>query len=109
MWDERAQVIAIKTAQLLNDIPIFVEPPQRSFLSNAAVDMMIFFVLLLGHLAISFIVIGILVAIHVSRNARPGIKPPMALAAALLFASANTIYYFTGNKRTAGRHGEDAD
>lgn len=86
VWDERAQIIAIKTAQLLNDIPIFVEPPQRSFLSNAAVDMMIFFVLLLGHIAISFIVIGILVAIHISRNARPGIKPPMALAAALLFA-----------------------
>ncbi len=84
IWDERAQVIAIKTAQLLNDIPIFVEPPQRSFLSNAAVDMMIFFVLLLGHLAISFIVIGILIAIHISRNARPGIKPPKALAAALL-------------------------
>ncbi|MBI5180753.1 MAG: cytochrome b N-terminal domain-containing protein, partial [Nitrospirae bacterium] len=86
VWDERAQVIAIKTAQLLNDIPIFVEPPQRSFLSNAALDMMIFFVLLLGHLAISFIVIGILVAIHISRNARPGIKPPKVLAAALLFA-----------------------
>ena len=86
VWDERAQVIAVKTAQLLNDIPIFVEPPQRSFLSNAAVDMMIFFVILLGHLAISFIVIGILVAVHISRNARPGIKPPMALAAALLFA-----------------------
>ncbi len=87
VWDERAQVVAIRTAQIFGDIPIFVEPPQRSFLSNAAVDLMLFFVILLGHIAISFVVIGILAGIHISRNARPAIKPPRLLAAAVLFAT----------------------
>ncbi|MBI5181958.1 MAG: hydrogenase iron-sulfur subunit [Nitrospirae bacterium] len=84
VWDERAQVVAIKTAQILSDIPIFVEPPQRSFLSNAGVDLMLFFVILLGHIAISFMVIGVLAGIHVSRNARPAIKPPRVIAVAIL-------------------------
>ena len=79
VWDERAQLIALETAHLLDDIPIFVEPPPISFLSNATITKMIFFVLLLGHIAITFTVISILVGMHVTRNARPALKPPRAL------------------------------
>ncbi|MBI5406729.1 MAG: cytochrome b N-terminal domain-containing protein [Nitrospirae bacterium] len=84
VWDGRAQLIAQKTAQLLNDIPIFVEPPSRSFLSGDTISKMLFFVLLLGHIGISLIGISALVFIHTSRNARPVLKPPRAISVALV-------------------------
>lgn len=84
VWDERAQLIAIKTAQLLDDIPLFIEPPPRTFLSIATMSKMLFFVLLLAHIVISLIAMGILTGIHASRNARPTIKPPKAIGAAVL-------------------------
>ncbi len=84
VWDGRAQLIAQKTAQLLNNIPIFVEPPSRSFLSGDTISKMLFFVLLLGHIGISLIGISALVFIHTSRNARPAFKPPRAISVGLL-------------------------
>ncbi|MEK6589282.1 MAG: hydrogenase iron-sulfur subunit [Nitrospinota bacterium] len=84
VWDERAQLIALKTAQLLDDIPIFVEPPPISFLSNATIHKMVFFVILLGHIAITFLGISILVGIHVTRNARPALKAPRAICFTIL-------------------------
>jgi coenzyme F420-reducing hydrogenase delta subunit/ferredoxin len=84
VWDEKAQLIAIKTAQLLDDIPLFIEPPPRTFLSIATMSKMLFFILLLAHVMISMIGMGILAGIHISRNARPTIKPPKAIGAAIL-------------------------
>lgn len=84
VWDERAQLIAIKTAQLLDDIPLFIEPPPRTFLSIATMSKMLFFVLLLAHIMISMIGMGILAGIHISRNARPSIKPPRAIVLTIL-------------------------
>ncbi len=84
VWDERAQLIALKTAHLLDDIPVFIEPPPRTFLSIATMSKMLFFVLLLAHVMISMLGMGILTGIHVSRNARPSIKPPKAIAVAIL-------------------------
>ncbi|MBI3584594.1 MAG: hydrogenase iron-sulfur subunit [Nitrospinae bacterium] len=84
VWDERAQLIAIRTAHLLDDIPLFIEPPPRTFLSIATMSKMLFFVLLIGHAMISLIGMGTLTVIHISRNARPAIKPPRAVAAAIL-------------------------
>ena len=88
VWDGRAQLIAQKTAQLLNGIPIFVEPPSRSFLSGDTISKMLFFVLLLGHIGISLIGMSALVFIHTSRNARPAFKPPRAISVALLIVLA---------------------
>ena len=84
VWDGRAQLIAQKTAQLLNDIPILVEPPSRSFLSDDTISKMLFFVLLLAHIGISLIGISAFIFIHVSRNARAAIKPPRVIAVATL-------------------------
>ena len=84
VWDERAQMIAIKTAHLLDDIPVFIEPPPRTFLSIATMSKMLFFVLLLAHVMISMLGMGILTGIHVSRNARPSVKPPKAIAITVL-------------------------
>lgn len=84
VWDERAHLIAVRTAQLLNDIPVFIEPPPRTFLSIATMSKMLFFVLLLAHIMISMIGMGILTGIHISRNARPSVKPPKAIAVTVL-------------------------
>lgn len=84
VWDGRAQLIAQKTAQLLNDIPVFVEPPSRSFLSDNTISKMLFFVLLLAHIGISLIGVSTFIFIHVSRNARAAIKPPRVVAVATL-------------------------
>ncbi|MEK6689899.1 MAG: hydrogenase iron-sulfur subunit [Nitrospirota bacterium] len=84
VWDGRAQIVALKTAQLLDDIPIFIEPPPRTFLSIATMSKMLFFVILLGHMALSFIFITILILIHVSRNARAAVKPPKLIAFTVL-------------------------
>ncbi|MEK7846542.1 MAG: cytochrome b N-terminal domain-containing protein, partial [Nitrospinota bacterium] len=84
VWDGRAQIVALKTAQLLDDIPIFIEPPPRTFLSIATMSKMLFFVILLGHMALSFIFITILILIHVSRNARAAVKPPKLMALTIL-------------------------
>lgn len=84
IWDDRAQLIALKIAHILDDIPIFIEPPPRTFLSSASMSKMLFFVILLGHIAMSFILITILIFMHVSRNARAAVKPPRAIIIGVL-------------------------
>jgi len=84
VWDGRAQLIALKIAHLLDDIPIFIEPPPRTFLSSVTMSKMLFFVILLGHIAISFMGVSILIFMHVSRNARAAIKLPRAIIIGVL-------------------------
>lgn len=84
VWDERAQLVALKIAHLLDDIPIFIEPPSRTFLSSTTMSKMLFFVILLGHIGISFVGVSILIFMHVSRNAQAAVKPPRAVAFVLL-------------------------
>lgn len=101
VWDGRAQIVALKTAQLLDDIPIFIEPPPRTFLSIASMSKMLFFVLLLGHMLLSFIFITILILIHVSRNARAAVKPPklMALTILILLLALSLIFPATNSEQ----------
>jgi coenzyme F420-reducing hydrogenase delta subunit/NAD-dependent dihydropyrimidine dehydrogenase PreA subunit len=100
IWDDRAQLIALKTAQILDDIPIFIEPPPRTFLSSATMSKMLFFVILLGHMALPFIFISILIFMHVSRNARATVKPPklMALTILILLLALSLIFPATNSE-----------
>ena len=90
VWDERAQLIALKTAELLNDIFFFMEPPSRSFLSNESISGMFFFLLHFLHVALPLGMI-VLIGIHIIRCPRPVLKTPRAVTAgvavALLIAS----------------------
>lgn len=84
VWDEKALLIALKTAQLLDDIPIFIEPPPRTLLSAATMSQMLFFILLLAHIGITLVGMSILAGIHVSKTARPTLKPPRAIIFVIL-------------------------
>ena len=75
VWDQRAQLIALKTSELLNDVPLFIEPPSRSFLSNESLSGMLFFLLHFLHSALPFAML-ILIGIHTMRCSRPILKTP---------------------------------
>lgn len=83
VWDERGQLAALKTAELLNDISLFIEPPSMSFLSNETLSSMLFFVLHFLHLSLPLGMI-IIVGVHVMRCTRPVILPPKAMTITIL-------------------------
>lgn len=83
VWDERAQLIALKTSELLNDIPLFIEPLPRSFLSNESLNAMLFFLLHLIHLGIPLLII-ILIGVHIMRCSRPVLNPPRSITIGIL-------------------------
>ncbi len=83
VWDERGQLVALKTAELLNDIHLFVEPLSMSFLSNETLSELLFFVLHFLHLSLPLGMI-IIVGIHVMRCSRPVIVPPKVITISIL-------------------------
>jgi len=83
VWDERGQLVAIKTAELLNDITLFIEPPSMSFLSNKTLSSMLFFLLHFLHLSLPLATL-ILIGIHVMRCSRPVITPPKIITVSIV-------------------------
>lgn len=85
VWDETAQMIAFISADLLDVLPINVEPLQRNFLTNDSVNSLLFFVMCYLHLAIP---IGLLVLawVHCMRISMPLITPPNQVTVAILFS-----------------------
>ncbi len=83
VWDERAQLVALKTGEMLNDIPIFIEPISISFLKNESLHALLFFVLHLVHLALPVALI-IVIGLHVFRCSRPVIATPKIMTYAIL-------------------------
>lgn len=83
VWDERAQLVALRTSDLLNDIRILIEPISMSFLNNEGVNILLFFILHLVHLAMPFAII-ILIGLHVFRHSRPVITTPKMMTYAIL-------------------------
>lgn len=83
VWDERAQLVALRTSDLLNDIRILIEPISMSFLNNEGVNILLFFILHLVHLAMPFAII-ILIGLHVFRHSSPVITTPKMMTYAIL-------------------------
>ncbi|MEK6692766.1 MAG: hydrogenase iron-sulfur subunit, partial [Nitrospirota bacterium] len=83
VWDERAQLIALKTSELLNDIPLSIEPLSRSFLSDQTFAGMLLYLLHLIHLSIPLAMV-IIIGIHVMRCSRPVLSPLRAIIIAML-------------------------
>ncbi len=92
VWDERAQLVALKTSELLSDIPLFIEPISMSFLSNESLDMLLFFVLHLMHLALPVAMV-FLIGLHIFRLSRPVIATPriMTIAIVIMLFAASVI------------------
>jgi coenzyme F420-reducing hydrogenase delta subunit/ferredoxin len=78
VWDVQGQVLAQAGARLFDLLPIFGEPISRAFTGERAIPGAFFFLNLFAHVALP-IGLFILVWVHVSRLARPGLFPPRQL------------------------------
>lgn len=78
VWDVQAQVLAQEGARLFDVLPIFAEPISRAFVGERPLPSAFFFLNLFAHIAVP-IGVGLLVWLHVSRVARPGLLPPRGL------------------------------
>ncbi len=70
VWDTRAQHIAVGTARALDSLPIFADPMGRSFLMDAGVNSLLFFVVFFVHMLIP-LAMGIGLWLHLARLSRP--------------------------------------
>ncbi|MCA8917223.1 MAG: cytochrome b N-terminal domain-containing protein, partial [Planctomycetes bacterium] len=89
-WDQRAQAIAVGTAQVLDVLPIFPEPISRSYLTNGGVNSLIFFAVFFAHVLLP-IPIGAMIWIHLVRLKRPKFLPKrrLMIAATIVLIAAS--------------------
>jgi ferredoxin len=78
VWDVQGQVLATEGARLFDVLPIFSEPISRAFVGERPIPGAFFFLNLFAHIAFP-IGLGLVVWLHVSRVARPGLLPPRPL------------------------------
>lgn len=78
VWDDRAQFIALTTAEWLDVLPIAGVSLPRAFLSRDLVTNLFFFVIVALHIALPVLML-LLLWLHVSRITRPVINPPAGL------------------------------
>lgn len=69
VWDARGQQVALLSAQLMDVLPIFIDPLSRSFLVDEQVNSLLFFVVFFVHMLVPA---GAVVALwlHITRLAR---------------------------------------
>jgi ferredoxin len=79
VWDAQALQIAVEGARLFDLLPVFAEPISRMFSGVQPVPSSFFFMNLFLHVALPLGVAAV-VAVHVSRVARPVLVPPRAMA-----------------------------
>jgi ferredoxin/coenzyme F420-reducing hydrogenase delta subunit len=80
VWDARAQHIAVGTAALLDSVPIFVDQMGRAFLTDGAVNSLLFFVVFFVHMLFP-LALAVLLWLHLTRLSRPHFltSTPMAI------------------------------
>src|SRR5579885_3628612 len=81
VWDVQGQALAQAGARLLDLLPIFSEPISRAFVGERPLPGAFFFLNLFAHIALP-VGLGLLLWLHVSRLARPGLLPARRLGAA---------------------------
>ncbi len=69
VWDERAQLVAVGSARVVEVLPIFAEPLSRSFLTDASVNSLLFFMVFFAHMLVPP-AMGVLLWIHIVRVSR---------------------------------------
>jgi coenzyme F420-reducing hydrogenase delta subunit/Pyruvate/2-oxoacid:ferredoxin oxidoreductase delta subunit len=70
VWDERGQQVALGTARLLDELPIFIDPLSRSFLTDGSVNSFLFFVVFFVHMLLPLL-IAVGLWLHITRLSRP--------------------------------------
>ena len=84
VWDELAAYVAVGSARLMDVIPIFTDPMQRSFLSNDAVNERFFTLIAFIHLVGLPILLVLAIWFHLLRIRLPRINPPRKMMGASL-------------------------
>jgi ferredoxin len=70
VWDERARQVALGTARMLDELPIFGDPLSRSFLLDASVNSLLFFIVFFLHMLVP-IALAVTLWLHIARLQRP--------------------------------------
>jgi ferredoxin/coenzyme F420-reducing hydrogenase delta subunit len=70
VWDLPGGQVALGTAKLLDPLPIFADPPGRSFLTNEGLNSLFFFVVFFVHVFLPLFAAGI-TWLHIARISRP--------------------------------------
>ena len=83
VWDLQGHRIAVEGARLFDLLPVLAEPISRMFAGVDPVPSSFFFMNLFLHVALP-LGLAALLAVHVSRVARPALLPPRALLYGLL-------------------------
>jgi ferredoxin/coenzyme F420-reducing hydrogenase delta subunit len=83
IWDELAQYVAIRSAELLDWLPVFGEPIARNFLSPAHLSSRFFTLMVFLHIAVPLILL-LVMWIHVQRIARARVNPSRELGGMVL-------------------------
>lgn len=70
VWDERAHLVALGSARVVDPLPVFNEPLSRTFLVDAGVSSMLFFMVFFAHMLLP-LGMGIALWLHITRLSRP--------------------------------------
>lgn len=92
VWDQRSQMIATVFVKFLDGLPIFPKPLSRSFVGEETVTNLLFFVIIILHIALTLIMTALFM-IHIARLSRTIMTPPRAISiATLIFILGISIY-----------------
>ncbi|MBI4509550.1 MAG: hydrogenase iron-sulfur subunit [Deltaproteobacteria bacterium] len=83
VWDEQGRRVAVGTAKVLDALPVFADPLSRSFLADASLNPLLFFLVFLAHLLIPLLC-AMALWFHVMRVHRPRLVPGRPLVLALM-------------------------
>jgi ferredoxin len=78
VWDVQAQVLAVEGARIMDVLPILSEPLSRTFVGERPMGSPFFFMNLFLHVALP-VGLGLLLWLHVARQARMELMPPRQL------------------------------
>jgi ferredoxin len=85
VWDVRAQLLAVDAIRTVDVLPIFGEPMQRLFATDATVPSLLFFVVFFLHMVLPLGIAGGL-CVHLARLSRTKLLPDWRLTAWLVGA-----------------------
>ncbi len=80
VWDQLAQYIAVTSSELLDWLPIFIEPMVRNFISEESISDRFFTLMAFIHVLGLPLFLVFAIWFHVLRISRPIVNPPRALA-----------------------------
>ena len=83
VWDERAAAVAVGTARFLDRLPVFVDSMESTFVADATVGSLLFFIVFFVHMLIPM-AMGVVLWLHIARLQRPKFLANRAVSVALV-------------------------